>query len=356
MTVSILEISEHLKQAIKSYKLPESLGFGKVRTPLMVQSSYLDGGWGDLQVTDYQAIALDPSSKVFHYGQAIFEGLKAYRTGDRVTIFRPDQNAQRFAMSARRLSMPELPLSIFMTACATMAHSLRSLIPTGINDSLYLRPVMIATEPGLGLAAAKEYLFYVIASPSSGYFAPGDVHVLIERKDCRAAPGGTGFAKAAGNYAGSLQSLLKSNQKSFQQNMWLDAREKKYIEELSGMNFFAVVNGELYTPKLSDSILPGITRNSLICLAKEQGLKVNETSLEIDWVIEQLSSGMCSELFACGTAAVITPIAALGEDDGTLYHARESFGPIAQKLRQTLVDLQRGRIKDSHGWVLEIAS
>lgn len=356
MSPAILPISSTLATAIRDTQLPPTLGFGKVRTPIMVASQFRDGEWQPLTLRANEPIALDPAAKVLHYGQAIFEGMKAYKNAGRVVLFRPQENAKRFNQSAARLAMPALPENTFVSACLTMAHHLASLVPSGEGESLYLRPAMIATEVGLGLAAAKEYLFFVIATPSGKYFAPGKVHVLIERHDCRAAPGGTGAAKAAGNYAASLPSLLRSGAKNYQQNMWLDARNMKYIEELSGMNFFAVIDGELHTPALTDSILPGITRSSVIALARELGFVVHERPLAVDDVITDLKSGRCREMFACGTAAVVTPVAALGEEDGTLYPAPEEFGPVSQQIRQRLVAIQRCQEPGPEGWIVEAAA
>ena len=352
--LKILEIESSVSEAVKNCKLPEPLGFGAFRVPLMAQATYKDGRWSEVTIGPYAPITLDPSAKVFHYGQEIFEGMKCYKNDGQLALFRPMENQKRLNKSAERLSMPAIPEDIFLNAVASVCHHSAPLVPDGEGESLYLRPFVIATEEGLGLAASSEHLFLVIASPSGGYFSPGKVNVLIEREDCRAAKGGTGAAKCGGNYAGSLKSLIDSNKKGFQQNMWLDASEKKYIEELSGMNFFAVIEGELYTPALTDSILPGITRDSIIRLAKDAGYKVHEVPLDVDEIIEHIKSGRLSEMFACGTAAVLTPVSALGEADGTLYEAAQNYGPVSAQLREALVDIQRGRRKDPYEWVVAV--
>ncbi len=352
--LDILELPQELKSLIAQTTLPERLGFGKTKTPIMVRASFSGDRWSKLQATAYEPLAIDPSAKFIHYGQAIFEGLKCFRNGEHIDLFRPLEHARRFNASAKRMAMPAFSPEMFLSAAATLCYHLAPLIPRGEGESLYVRPVMIATESGLGLAAAKEYLFYAIACPSGAYFSANEVNVLIERRDCRAAPGGTGAAKTAGNYGGSLNSMIKSGALNFQQNLWLDAKTMKNVEELSGMNFFAVIDSELYTPALTDSILPGITRNSIIDLASDMGIKVHETAVNIGDVIAALKTKRCSEIFATGTAAVVTPIASLGEEDGTRYMAPEAFGPIAQKLRSALVGIQRRRAPDSKGWLTEV--
>lgn len=351
-----LELDQASKTALDDFKLPQDLGFGKAILPVMAISHYKNGSWSDAKLKIYEPLQLDPAARVLHYGQAIFEGMKAYNNEGKIALFRPDQNHKRFNISAERMAMPEIPFEIYMNAIDSLCSYADKFVPSGDGESLYLRPFMIASEPGLGLAAATEYLYMVIASPSGGYFAADKVNVLVERKACRAAPGGTGFAKAAGNYGGSIQAGNKANKLGYQQTMWLDAVEKRYVEELSGMNIFAVVNNKIYTPTLTDSILAGITRDSVMTLARHNGYEVEECSLDVNWLIEKIQSNECSEIFAVGTAAVVTPLSSLGEEDGTLYKIKEDFGPVSKLIKDSLVGIQRQTNDDPFNWVYEIGS
>lgn len=346
----ILLASEAIRKQINELVIPSPIGFGKVKTPLMALAYFKDDAWSKVKIEPYGPISLDPSAKCLHYGQEIFEGLKCYKTSKGLSLFRPTMNHQRFNRSAKRMAMPEIPEEIFMSAVVSMCKNLEPKIPDQKDQSLYIRPTMIATESGLGLAAAKEYLFFVIASPAGSYFSSNKLDVLIERNDSRASPGGTGFAKAAGNYGGSLNSLIKAKNLGYQQTLFLNSRNKKSIEELSGMNFFAIINGEIYTPALTDSILAGITRESIIQLGRSLGYKVTETTLDIDELISQIKSEECTEIFSCGTAAVISSITALVEDSGEKYSVKFSQGPISAHLRSTLLDIQKCRAEIDYGW------
>ena len=347
-----LPISETLTQAITDFKLPESLGFGTVRTPVMAQCIFRNGKWEDPQLLPWEPIALDPSAKVLHYGQAIFEGMKAYRNGkDDPILFRPDQNFSRFNASARRMAMPEISENIYIGCIDSLVRVQAELIPQKPGESLYVRPFMIGTQTGLGLAPSMEYMFMVITSPSGAYFSSDKVSVLIERSDCRAAPGGTGAAKVAGNYGGSIKSAIAAKELGYHQTLWLDASQHKYIEELSGMNFFAMIDNELYTPSLTDSILAGVTRDSLLKLAELEGIKTHEVPMDINELINKIKEENCTELFACGTAAVLTPIAELGEADGTRYPLKHAYGPVSKKLRETLVGIQENGKPAPDGWI-----
>ncbi len=351
-----LNLTPELQASIKDTELPENLGFGLVKVPAMVVASYVDGVWGEPEIAAYKPLVLDPSAKVFHYGQAIFEGMKAYSGRDgKPVLFRPHENIARFNKSAQRMAMPEIPNEIFIEALDALVGALKDLIPNKTGESLYLRPFMVATQPGLGLAPSANYLFMIIASPSGAYFSSDKVSVLVERKDCRAAPGGTGAAKVAGNYGGSIKSAIAAKALGYDQTLWLDAANRRYIEELSGMNFFAVVDGELFTPELTDSILPGVTRKSILELAHLSGYKTHEIRMDVDELIANIKSGACSELFACGTAAVLTPIAELGELDGTRYPVANSYGPVSRQLRETLVSIQEAGADAPEGWIYQIS-
>lgn len=347
-----LSISDDLQKKVQEMSLPDELGFGLVRTPVMAISKFSNGSWSKPVLQPWEPIELDPSAKVLHYGQAIFEGMKAYKKegGDPV-LFRPLENFKRFNFSAKRMAMPEIDEQTFMSSVESIVACQKNLIPTNPGESLYLRPFMVASGLGIGLAPSTEYLFMVIASPSGSYFAADKVSVLIERNDCRAAPGGTGAAKAAGNYGGSIKSAMKAKSLGYHQTIWLDASTHKNIEELSGMNFFALVKGELYTPKLTDSILAGITRDSLIKLAQREGIKVHEVTLGIDDLISKIKDGSCTEMFACGTAAVITPISELGEEGGERYACEHAYGPISKMLREKLTGIQEKGEDAPEGWV-----
>ncbi len=338
--------------AIKNFTLPENLGFGLVMAPVMASCTYENGKWSELELLPYGPISMYPNAKVLHYAQEIFEGMKAYRVGGKGPfIFRPDQNHLRFNKSAERMAMPHIPADLFMKACIEVIAYTSEFVPRRSGESLYLRPFMFATEEALGIKPSEKFRFMVIASPSGSYFSAGGLSVLIERFGARAFPGGTGFAKAGGNYAASLLAAIKTKNMGFVQTLWLDGRDKKYIEEMSGMNFFAVINGELHTPILNDSILDGITRKSIIQLAQDEGIKVVERKMDIDELVNQIKEGHCTEAFACGTAAIIAPIDYLAEEDGERYPLLHHEGKMALLLREKLLAIQEGRVKDQYNWI-----
>lgn len=342
-------------ESIREYTLPKELGFGRVTAPVMIECDYQDGQWGEMLLRPYGPIELDPCAKVFHYGQEIFEGMKAYKTASgSINLFRPDMNAQRLGKSADRLAMPRFPDDMFFEAVNAISALCSPFIPTDFGSSLYLRPVMFATQKELKVNPSNSYKFLLIASPSESYFSGSSVRLMVERDSCRAAPGGTGAAKAGGNYAQSLLAAVKMKQKGFDQIIWLDAVEKKYIEELSGMNFMAVINGELHTPELSDTILPGITRDSILKLAEKNGIKTHEYKLPISFVLEKIKSGECTEAFACGTAAIITPIKSITEQDGTTFEMAQDSGPISAMLRLSLLNIQMGITDGPEGWIHQV--
>jgi branched-chain amino acid aminotransferase len=297
---------------------------------------------------------LDPAAKVLHYAQEAFEGLKAYKVdSEKPNWFRPLMNWQRLNSSSQRLCMPEIPKQLFLDGIGSITAYSEPFIPDQTDQSLYLRPFMIGTQPGLGMAVSSTYTFVVIASPSEVYHQ-GNMHLYIERKDSRVANGSIGAAKVGGNYAAALQSATRCKELGYDVTLWLDPVESKYIDELSGMNFFAVIDGELHTPSLTGSILPGITRNSVIELARSEGMTVHERRIHVDELIEHIKSGHCSEAFACGTAAVIAPIAELGETDGTVYPLQNVGGDVTINMRDRLIDIQEGRAEDPFGWMMEL--
>ncbi|MEO5598819.1 MAG: branched-chain amino acid aminotransferase [Novosphingobium sp.] len=334
-------------------------GFGKVFTDHMVSIDWSEEkGWHNPTTGPLQAIPLHPAAAVLHYAQEIFEGLKAYRLADgSMALFRPEANAARFNASARRLAMPEMPEALFVQACEELVNVDRDWFPSVDGGALYLRPFMFATEAFLGVRPAKSYKFLVIASPAGNYFKSGAPAVSIWVSDyTRAAPGGTGAAKCGGNYAASLVPQAEAMALGHDQVVFLDAAEHKWIEELGGMNlYFVFDDGSLLTPALNGSILPGITRESLLTLAREEGLTVSEGRYSLDQWRADAASGKLVEVFACGTAAVVTAVGRVAGRDGEFTIGSGGPGQLTQKLKNQLVAIQRGHTADTHGWVHRLA-
>ncbi len=330
-------------------------GFGRIFTDHMVTIRYMDGkGWYDARVEARGPISMDPASAVLHYAQEIFEGLKAYQTPGGVTMFRPEANAARFSASAARMAMAPLPEQLFLDSLHRLIEIDRAWIPQADGASLYLRPFQLATEAFLGVRPALEYLYCVIASPVGSYFTGGvkPVSVWVSREYTRAAPGGTGAAKCGGNYAASLVAQGEAAANGCDQALFLDAVERTYVDELSGMNvFFVYDDGTLVTPPLTGAILPGITRDSVMTLARRAGHTVQERPVSLDEWRAGAASGRIREAFACGTAAVITPIGLVRSPEGEFRVADGGSGAVTMRLRQELVDIQRGRAADEFGWV-----
>ncbi|MBT3585160.1 MAG: branched-chain amino acid aminotransferase [Halobacteriovoraceae bacterium] len=347
-----LKINPKAIQALKDFQMPAEYGFGRVISPVMIICDYYRGEWGTPRMIPYGPIQMHPTCKVLHYAQEIFEGLKAYRVeGKGPFLFRPEENWKRFNKSAERMAMPEMPRELFMSAVEGITAYSASYIPSLSGESLYIRPFMFTSEETLGIKPSDEFRFMVIASPSGSYFSADSLPVYIERDQIRACPGGVGAAKTGGNYAAGIQSAIRSQQHGCLQTIWLDAIERKYIEEMSGMNFMAVINDCLVTPKITDTILDGITRRSLLKLAEHLGITVKEESMEMSKLLNAIQSGDCTEAFACGTAATITPIKSFVEEDGTVYKIPYDNGPVAQRLREGLLALQEGRTEDPFNWV-----
>lgn len=338
-------------------------GFGKKFTDHMVTIDWNEAeGWHNAAVVPYAPLPMDPATTVFHYGQAIFEGLKAYRQPDgSIVTFRPEANAKRMQDSARRMAMPELPVDDFIEAIRALVDVDQSWVPAaGGEEALYLRPFMISTEVSLGVHPASEYKFIVIASPAGAYFAGGikPVSVWLCEDYVRAAPGGTGAAKFAGNYAASLLAQAQAEEKGCDQVVWLDAIEHNYIEEMGGMNLAFIYgsgdNAKLVTPRLSGSLLPGVTRDSLLQVARDLGLDVEEKLVSKGEWEEAAKSGEMTEAFACGTAAVITPVGTVKSTHGEFQINGGATGELTMKLRETLTGIQRGELEDKHGWKLKL--
>ena len=351
-----LEPSASPVLASERARLLENPGFGTLFTDHMAMIRYTEAeGWHDARITRREPILMDPASSVLHYAQEIFEGMKAYRLADGATaLFRPEENAKRFQASARRMAMPELPQQAFLDSVEALVDIDRAWFPSVEGGSLYLRPFMFASEVFLGVRPAKEYLYLVIASPAGGYFKSGAsaISIWVSEQYSRAAPGGTGAAKCGGNYAASLIAQAEAIDKNCDQVVFLDATEHKWVEELGGMNlFFFMDDGRLITPPLSGTILPGITRNSVMTLAREEGLTVVEEPYAIDQWEADAASGKLVETFACGTAAVVTAVGTVRSSEGEFTIGSGGPGQLTEKLRQRLVDIQRGVAPDNHGWV-----
>ena len=334
-------------------------GFGKVFTDHMVTIRYSDDkGWHDAKVGPRAPLTLDPATAVLHYAQEIFEGLKAYRLADGgMALFRPEQNARRFQRSAKRLAMPELPEEMFLQACKQLVEVDKDWFPPVDGGSIYLRPFMIASEVFLGVKPSAEYLFMVIASAAGNYFKSGTpaISIWVSDQYTRAAPGGTGAAKCGGNYAASLVAQSEAIKQGCDQVVFLDAAEHRWVEELGGMNlFFLFDDGSMITPPADGTILEGITRDSVLTLAREQGLNVREERYAIDQWQADAESGRLVEAFACGTAAVITPVGKVQSAKGSFTIGAGGAGQMTQQIRSKLVDIQRGIATDTHIWVQRI--
>ncbi|WP_394281080.1 branched-chain amino acid aminotransferase [Corynebacterium sp.] len=334
--------------------------FGKKFTDHMITIDWTEEkGWHDAQLRPYESIPMDPATTVFHYGQAIFEGLKAYRQPDgTIATFRPESNAERMQDSARRMAMPELPTEVFLEALRLLVDADQAWVPAaGGEASLYLRPFMISTEVSLGVAPADSYRFFVIASPSGAYFKGGlkPVSVWLSEDYTRAAPGGTGAAKFAGNYAASLLAQAQAEEKGCDQVVWLDGIEHNYIEEMGGMNLMFVYgsgdDAKVVTPALSGSLLPGITRDSLLQVARDLGYETEERRIHKQEWADDARSGAMSEAMACGTAAVITPVGRVLSNHGEFQVNNNEPGEITMAMRERLTGIQHGEIEDTHGWV-----
>ncbi|MGI8881239.1 MAG: branched-chain amino acid aminotransferase [Jatrophihabitans sp.] len=333
-------------------------GFGKYFTDHMVRADYADGKWGDAQLLPYQPLTMDPATNSLHYGQLIFEGLKAYRHADgSIVAFRPDANAARFARSATRMEMPPLPDGMFLDSIDALVDMDQDWVPTGGDASLYLRPFMISTEVGLGVRPANAYAYLLIASPAGSYFRGGvkPLTVWLSTEYTRAALGGTGEAKCAGNYAGTLLAQAQATAKGCDQVVWLDAVEHRWVEEMGTNNVCFVFgtgsSARVVTPALSGTLLPGITRDSLLNLAADLGYAVEEGKVSVDEWREGCASGQITEVFGCGTAAVVTPVGTVRSADGEWSVGNGDIGPVAASLRDALVGVQTGAAADKYGWI-----
>ena len=335
-----------------------NLGFGVYFTDHMFIMNYTKGiGWHDPRIVPYGPLSLDPATMVFHYGQSIFEGLKAYLADDgRILLFRPRKNMERINMSNDRLCIPPIDEDFAVEAVKKLVSIDRDWIPITKGTSLYIRPFIIATDPFLGVRPSNTYMFIIILSPVGAYYPSGinPVKIYVESKYTRAVKGGTGHAKTAGNYAASLKAQDEAHDKGYIQVLWLDGIEKKYVEEVGSMNVFFKINGEVITPSLEGSILPGITRDSVIQLLKSWGIRVNERRIAIQEIYDSHERGLLEEVFGTGTAAVISPVGELNWEGRKIIINNEKIGDLSSRLYDTITGIQCGKIEDKLGWMVEV--
>lgn len=331
------------------------LAFGKYFTDRMLMVEWKAGQeWCDARIEPYAPFVLDPAALVFHYAQEIFEGLKAYKWDDgRIALFRPEMNAARFNRSATRMCMPSVPEDIFLNGIKQLVALERDWIPTAPGTSLYIRPTLIAVEPVLGVKPSDHYYFYVILSPVGAYYAAGfnPINILVEDHFVRAVVGGTGEAKTGGNYASSLMAALEAKKKGYDQVLWLDGRERRYIEEVGAMNMFFVYGNKIATAPLNGSILSGVTRDSVMTLATSLGYEVEERQIDVNELMADIKNGKITEAFGSGTAAVITPVGKLCYQDQALELTGGKVGETTQLFYDTLTGIQTGKLEDKFGWV-----
>lgn len=351
-------IFEDLPQSMMKPKpKDEDLTFGGTYTDRMLLQKFENGAWQDAHILPFQNFSLSPAALVFHYGQEIFEGMKAFRqvNGD-IVIFRPEENAQRFYRSAKRMVMEPVDPEFFVESISQLVSLERDWIPNLKGTSLYIRPTLIATEAILGVRPSSEYYYYTILSPSAPYFKEGfaPTKIMVEDYYVRAAPGGVGDAKTGGNYAASLLASNKAKEQGYSQVLWLDAVEKKYVEEVGAMNIAFVMDDIIYTSPLDGTILPGITRKSILQLATDLGYKTKEEALSIDTVFEAIKSGNLTEIFGIGTAAVIAPVGELKYKNEVGVVGDGGIGPITQAMYDNLTGIQLGTVEDKYGWIHKI--
>lgn len=335
-----------------------NLGFGKHFTDHMLLIDYTEGkGWHDARIVPYGPLPLDPATTCLHYGQLIFEGMKAYRTEDgRVVMFRPEENMKRMATSGQRLCIPPVDEDFFVQAIAQLIKVDHDWIPTDPGTSLYIRPFIISTDAFLGVHPSSTYQFITILSPVGSYYEEGlaPIRIYVENNYVRAAKGGTGFAKCAGNYATSLLSQVEAQKQGYSQVLWLDGVERKYVEEVGAMNICFVIDGKVVTPELGGTILPGITRKSVLELLRSWNVPVEERRISIQELADAHEAGKLEEVFGCGTAAVISPVGELKWGDKSMKIGGGKIGALSQRIYDTITGIQNCRLPDTFGWVYEV--
>lgn len=334
------------------------LGFGQIFTDHMFIMDYTEGqGWHDARIIPYGDLTLSPAALCLHYGQEVFEGMKAYRRKDgEIQLFRPTENFKRLNSSNERLVIPELPVEMAMEGLMELLKVEKDWVPSADGASLYIRPFIIAVDPFLGVRPGSEYRFIIILSPSGAYYASGlnPVKIYVESKYVRAVRGGMGYTKTGGNYAASLIGQDEAHKEGYSQVLWLDGVEQKYVEEVGAMNIMFVIDGEIVTPELQGSILPGITRKSVLELCKSWGMKVSERRISIEEIAKAYDEGKLNEVFGTGTAAVISPVGHLKYGDKVMTINNNEIGPISQKIYDTMTGIQWGEIADPFGWVVPV--
>lgn len=354
----MLNITIEKAATLKEKPAQDQLGFGSIFTDHMFIMDYVDGeGWIDPRIVPYQDIVLAPSAMVFHYGQEMFEGLKAYRTpDDEIQLFRPEKNIERTNVTNERICIPKVDVDDVLQAIKALVDVEKDWVPSAPGTSLYIRPFIIATDPFLGVRPSKTYKFMVILSPVGAYYKEGinPVKIWVENEYVRAVKGGVGFAKTGANYAASLKAQMKAKEKGYTQVLWLDGVERKYVEEVGTMNVFFKIDGEIVTPSLEGSILPGVTRMSVIELLKSWGMPVTERKITIEEVYEAGKNGKLDEVFGTGTAAVISPVGMLDWQGDKLTVNDNQIGETAKKLYDTITGVQSGAIEDIYGWTVKV--
>lgn len=353
MEIKFVKASE-----LKAKPDPSTLGFGKIFTDYMFMMDWnKETGWHDARIVPFGYLSIHPASTVLHYGSEIFEGLKAYRKADgKVQLFRPIENIRRMNNSAERLCLPQIPEDMALEIYTKFVETEKDWTPSAEGTSLYLRPFMFGNDESLGVHAVHNATFVIIASPVGSYYKEGinPVKIMIEDEDVRAVRGGTGYAKCGGNYAASNRAGERAEQKGYSQVLWLDGVERKYIEEVGAMNVMFKINGEIVTPKLTGSILPGITRKSCIEVLKKEGYNVNERLLSLEELTNAMANGTLEEAWGCGTAAVVSPIGELCYKDHKYTVNGGKIGPVTQHLYDTLTGIQWGKTEDTYGWTYPI--
>ena len=353
-----MDLSISKSQSLKNRPDENKLGFGTYFTDHMFLMDYSkEKGWHNARIAPYGSLSMDPSTMVFHYGQAIFEGLKAYRTAEnRIQLFRPQANLERLNNSARRLCIPPIDEAFGLECLKKLVELEGEWVPRPEGTSLYIRPTIIATDPFLGVRASFTYTYFIILSPVGAYYPEGfaPVKIWVTTSYVRAVPGGVGETKTAGNYAASLYAGEKAHENGYTQVLWLDGVERRYVEEVGAMNIFFVLDGEVITPSLSGSILPGVTRDSVLKLARHWNMKVSERRISIDEVMEAHAKGKLDECFGTGTAAVISPVGELRYKDQVIKIGDGSVGPVANRFYKAITDIQYGRASDPFNWIVPV--
>jgi len=352
-----LDISVNKTDKKKTPPPDDRLGFGQVFTDHMFLMDYQEGkGWHSPRIEPYHSFTLDPATIMLHYGQATFEGLKAFHAKDRIQLFRPQMNVDRMNKSNRRLCIPELDPADHLQAIQALVGIESGWAPKSPGTALYIRPTVIATEPFLGVHVSSQYIFFIILSPVGAYYKEGfaPTRILVEEEYIRAAEGGLGEAKTPANYAASLLAGKKAAEKGFTQVLWLDGKERRWVEEVGTSNIFFLIEDELVTPPLSGTILPGVTRDTVLTLARDWGMKALERRISIEEVMEAAESGKLEECFASGTAAVISPVGSLTYRDKTVKINGGEAGRLSQKLYDTITGIQYGSLPDPHGWTVPV--